>query len=115
MAGKCCPVKADRVGMTVREREKSMSGIKAVAVRVKGRVQGVSFRAWTRGEAQERGLSGWVRNGADGSVSAHIEGPAAAVDAMLGALHEGPPAAEVHEVTAQDAAPEGAAGFTIKR
>jgi acylphosphatase len=56
-----------------------------------------------------------VRNGADGSVSAHIEGPAAAVDAMLGALHEGPPAAEVHEVTAQDAAPEGAAGFTIKR
>ncbi|MFB9149390.1 acylphosphatase [Roseovarius ramblicola] len=92
-----------------------MSGIKAVGVRVRGRVQGVSFRAWTQVEAQGRGLSGWVRNEPDGAVRAHIEGPAPEVDAMLAALHTGPPAAVVREVTVHDAAPEDAARFEIKR
>jgi len=92
-----------------------MSGIKAVAVRVGGRVQGVSFRAWTQVEAQGRGLAGWVRNEADGSVRAHLEGPARAVDAMLAALHEGPPAAVVREVTVEQEAAEGGSRFEIRR
>ena len=92
-----------------------MSGIKAIRVRVGGRVQGVSFRAWTQCEARGRGLAGWVRNAADGNVCVHMEGEASAVDAMLGALHTGPPAAVVREVTVQDAMPVGATRFDILR
>ena len=43
------------------------AGMIAVRVRVRGRVQGVWFRAWTKAEAEARGLSGWVRNEPDGS------------------------------------------------
>ena len=49
----------------------------AVRVRITGRVQGVYFRGWTRDEAARLGLDGWVRNEADGSVTALIAGPAA--------------------------------------
>ena len=84
-------------------------------VRVTGRVQGVWFRAWTQKQAQVRGVSGWVRNCADGSVEALVSGPDEAVEALIAALHEGPPAAKVAEVsvTEADAAPEP--GFRIER
>ena len=91
-----------------------MSQIKAVAVRVSGRVQGVGFRAWAQEEARRHGLAGWVRNDPDGAVTAHLEGPAAAVDAMLDALGAGPPAAVVRAVDTEDVAPEGATGFEIR-
>ncbi|MGI3212510.1 acylphosphatase [Roseovarius tibetensis] len=91
-----------------------MSRIKAIAVRASGRVQGVSFRAWTQSEAQAAGLAGWVRNEADGTVTAHLEGRAEDVDAMVAAMHKGPPAAEVHEVTLSDATPTGATQFEIR-
>ncbi len=48
----------------------------ALRARITGRVQGVAFRAWTRSEAKQRGLSGWVRNESDGSVRALFIGPA---------------------------------------
>ena len=62
----------------------------AMIVNVTGRVQGVGFRAWTKSEAEARGLSGWVRNEPDGSVSALIEGPGAQVATMLKALEKRP-------------------------
>ncbi|MCB1330342.1 MAG: acylphosphatase [Maritimibacter sp.] len=65
-------------------------GPRAVRVRVTGRVQGVSFRAWTQGRARALGLDGWVRNEPDGSVSALFGGESSAVDEMLSALHIGP-------------------------
>ena len=92
-----------------------MTESKAVAVRVSGRVQGVNFRAWTQVEAQGRGLGGWVRNEADGDVTAHLEGEAAVVKAMLAALHKGPPAAVVRAVTVEATEPEGATHFDIRR
>ncbi|TJV10205.1 MAG: hypothetical protein E5Y18_23585 [Mesorhizobium sp.] len=58
-------------------------GRKAVRVRLMGRVQGVSFRVWTRTEAEGLGLSGWVRNQEDGSVTALIVGAESAVSTML--------------------------------
>jgi len=91
-----------------------MSEVKAVAVRVSGRVQGVSFRAWTQVEAQGRGLGGWVRNEPDGDVSAHLEGDAAAVEAMQAALHKGPPAAVVRDVRVAQTEPEGFTHFDIR-
>jgi len=103
------------IGSDQADKEAIMAEVKAVSVRVEGRVQGVSFRAWTQVEAQGRGLSGWVCNAADGSVLAHLEGPDAEVDAMLAALYKGPPAAVVRAVTVDDAAPEGASHFDIRR
>ena len=43
---------------------------------ITGKVQNVWYRAWTVEQAQVRGLNGWVRNRADGSVEALFAGPA---------------------------------------
>lgn len=89
---------------------------KAVVARVTGRVQGVSFRMWTRDEARRLSLSGWVRNEADGSVTALISGSPDAVSIMLQRLGKGPPAARVAAVSAEPADPrEAPADFTIRR
>lgn len=89
---------------------------KAVLVRITGRVQGVGFRFWMRGQAQRLGLSGWVRNEADGTVAALICGPATAVTAMLERCWTGPPGASVadvwSEMTSLDDRP---AGFRIMK
>ncbi len=71
---------------------------RAVQVTITGRVQGVGFRAWVVWEAQERGLSGWVRNLRDGGVDAVFAGPGSAVEAMLSACHQGPSLAVVRQV-----------------
>ncbi len=76
---------------------------KAVRVRVEGRVQGVWYRGWTVEQATRRRLRGWVRNRRDGSVEALFAGPASAVDAMVEACWQGPPAARVSAVTARPA------------
>ncbi|PJE34716.1 acylphosphatase [Pseudooceanicola lipolyticus] len=86
-----------------------------LSLRVTGRVQGVSFRAWTQAEALQRGLDGWVRNEADGSVSGVIAGDAAAVAAMLRALQRGPGAARVTGVTTAPYDGDVAGGFVIRR
>jgi len=87
----------------------------AVLAHVTGRVQGVWFRAWTKAEADERTLSGWVRNEADGSVTALISGPEAEVAGMVAALHDGPPAARVSDVTTEPCEPPSKPGFRILR
>ncbi|WP_431322858.1 acylphosphatase [Rhizobium sp. YTU87027] len=78
-------------------------GSKAVLVRISGRVQGVSFRVWTRARAEEFGLAGWVRNEDDGSVTALIAGPQTAVSAMLKEFWKGPPGASVVTVETEAA------------
>lgn len=81
-----------------------VSETKAVRVRVAGRVQGVGFRDWTRREARRLGLAGWVRNEADGSVTAMIAGPEATISVMIKRLWQGPKFASVSDVTAEPAA-----------
>lgn len=61
-------------------------------------VQGVGFRWFAQREATRLGLAGWVANQSDGSVLAIAEGPAAAIDALVAAFHEGPPGAWVRDV-----------------
>lgn len=88
----------------------------AVRVRITGRVQGVSFRVWTRDEATKLGLAGWVRNEADGSVAALIAGPETAVSTMMERFWQGPPGASVASVEKQPAAlTEKPRGFLITR
>jgi len=85
-------------------------------VRVFGRVQGVFFRAFTRELAEAAGVGGWVRNLADGSVEAAIEGDEEAVRAVIEGVREGPPASQVERVDVSDEAPGGlAGGFRILR
>ena len=76
---------------------------KAVHVIVEGKVQRVGYRAWTEGQAQARGLSGWARNRAEGTVEAVFAGPASVVDAMLSACRAGPQKAEVSHLEIQPA------------
>lgn len=86
----------------------------ALRARVTGRVQGVSFRAWTEGRARALGLEGWVRNEADGAVTALIGGPANKVAAMVAALADGPRWARVDHVETSPADPaEVPPGFRI--
>ena len=65
---------------------------------VRGRVQGVYFRAWTRGMAQELGVRGWVRNRPDGSVEAHGAADAETMREFQARLGVGPGSARVDEV-----------------
>ncbi|GGC59375.1 acylphosphatase [Siccirubricoccus deserti] len=67
-------------------------------LRIEGRVQGVGYRAWMLREASRLGLSGWVRNRADGSVEALVAGPEPAVQALLTACRRGPVLARVDRI-----------------
>ena len=65
---------------------------------VKGRVQGVFFRASAQQEGLQLGLTGEVRNLPDGSVEAIVEGEKRAVDDFVDWCRRGPPSAEVEDV-----------------
>lgn len=78
---------------------------------IRGRVQGVFFRGWTVETARKLGLSGWVRNRADGTVEAVAEGDAAAVESFLVLARDGPRAARVDAVDAIPVPPSGREGF----
>lgn len=83
--------------------------------RVFGLVQGVNFRAVTRERAQALGLTGWVRNRADGSVEVLAEGARASLTQLLEYLHRGPRHAEVDRVEAEWLpASGGFTGFEIR-
>ena len=65
---------------------------------ITGRVQGVGYRDWAMATAQRLGLSGWVRNRADGSVEALVVGDDDAVGRMIEACRHGPTLARVDAV-----------------
>jgi len=65
---------------------------------IRGRVQGVSFRFYTRDQAVGLDLTGWVVNREDGSVEVVAEGPRARLDQLLTWLHHGPSGARVTDV-----------------
>ena len=69
-----------------------------VHVLIRGRVQGIGYRAWTEYEACERGIAGWVRNRRDGSVEALFAGTESDVRAMIEACRRGPPGARIDAV-----------------
>jgi len=67
---------------------------------VRGKVQGVFFRANTRRVALEAGITGWVRNLPDGrTVEMVLEGPREAVEKVVCWAMRGPPAARVEELS----------------
>ena len=65
---------------------------------VRGQVQGVGFRYFVMREARRLELDGWTANEADGSVRVVADGPREALEVLLEALREGPPASIVERV-----------------
>ena len=74
-----------------------MSKLKA-HVLIRGRVQGVFFRAETCSQAHRLGIVGWVKNRWDGRVEAVLEGEEKSVQKMIGWCYKGPPASIVEDV-----------------
>ena len=83
------------------------------AIRVRGRVQEVSFRAAARTEARRLGLTGFARNEPDVSVAIEVEGGEAALDTFVAWCRLGPQAARVEQVEVQPGKPTGYDGFAI--
>jgi acylphosphatase len=79
---------------------------------VRGRVQGVGYRAWVEITALELGVEGWVRNRRDGSVEAVLAGSQQVVLTMIELCRGGPPGARVEAVDQHEA---GAAELTLRR
>lgn len=77
-----------------------MNAQKRLHARIHGNVQGVSFRFYTVQQANELGLTGWVRNNRDGTVEVVAEGEPDALQQLHDWLHRGSPAARVERVDA---------------
>jgi acylphosphatase len=75
-------------------------------VTIRGRVQGVGYRAWVEHQAMARGLEGWVRNCRDGSVEALFAGPADVVSDMVALCRRGPSSARVDAIQDEPASSE---------
>jgi acylphosphatase len=97
------PPDRDTVAVVVRRR-----------VVVSGRVQGVGFREHCRRRALELGVAGSVRNLADGTVEALVEGSQDAVERMLSWLRVGPRSAVVTGVRVSEEQPRDESGFVIR-
>ncbi len=87
---------------------------RAIRATVYGAVQAVGFRQAIRARALQLGVLGWVRNAEDGTVAVHAEGPSAAVEAFVGFLRKGPPAAVVADVSLEQVRVERHEQFAIR-
>ena len=81
---------------------------------IRGRVQGVFFRAETQARARKLGLKGWVKNTGEGDVAVLVAGPEAAVRSMQEWLDSGPPLARVDSVELSECALPDCSGFEIR-
>ena len=91
-----------------------MADVVRVRAVVRGRVQGVFYRASAEREATRLGVAGSATNRSDGSVELVVEGTRAAVDAMLRWAADGPPRAAVTAVDVTDEPPQGVRGFRAR-
>ena len=84
-----------------------MSGV-ARRITIRGRVQGVGFRAAAVDAALDCAVTGWVRNRSDGSVEAFAQGAPGAVDCFVAWCRHGVPPARVDAVTVSEVSAEPA-------
>lgn len=69
-----------------------------VRLKIKGKVQGVFFRATAREIAEKNNLKGWIKNKSDGAVEAVVTGKKEAVETFIDWCKEGPKRAVIDEV-----------------
>ncbi len=74
----------------------------ALAITIKGRVQGVGFRFSAVNKAQQLGLKGFVQNRIDGSVYIEAEGDPEDLNEFVQWCWQGPPSARVDDITKQE-------------
>ncbi len=86
----------------------------AARLKITGLVHGVYFRAGMATVANERGVTGWVKNMADGSVEALLEGEEASVKGVVDWARRGPPRARVDSVKVEEAGVRNLKGFKIE-
>ncbi|MEC7641388.1 MAG: acylphosphatase [Nitrospinota bacterium] len=84
---------------------------KAVHIVVRGKVQGVYFRASTESLAQDLGLGGWVWNCGNGTVEIHAEGKEDRLKRFVEWCRKGPPAASVSSIDVDWVDIQGMRGF----
>jgi acylphosphatase len=89
------------------------TGVERRRIVAHGQVQGVFFRDSVRRAAQSRGVAGWARNRADGTVEAAFEGESRAVDSMVELCRRGPGHATVDRLDVFSEKPEGLSGFGV--
>ncbi|MCP4385786.1 MAG: acylphosphatase [Hyphomicrobiales bacterium] len=81
---------------------------------IRGRVQGVGYRAWLAEQAVQDGLDGWVRNRSDGSVEAVVSGTKVEVEALVARCKVGPRSAVVSDVQTSGSDEIVTNGFNIR-
>ncbi len=82
---------------------------------VRGRVQGVGYRAFVQQTARTIGLQGWVRNLEDGTVEVYAAGTPEQLSPLEDALRKGPYGSEVRGVNSREDTVESAQqGFRIR-
>ena len=77
-------------------------------IQVKGKVQGVWFRAFTKEKAEELGLTGWVQNQPGGSVYLKVKGKKETIEKLISDLEHGPERSHVEYVNVEWNSPEHA-------
>ena len=89
--------------------------IRHISISVKGKVQGVFFRATTKAKADELGITGFVRNQPDKSVYIEAEGNDASIDELIAWCKQGPPLAHVERCDTKEGPIAHFIGFLIQR
>jgi acylphosphatase len=84
-----------------------------IRILIKGKVQGVFYRASAQREARSHGLKGWVKNTKDGDVEIVATGEEHDLEPFIKWCHEGPAGAHVTEVLITQVNPESFEGFSI--
>lgn len=89
--------------------------MKAVIINVKGKVQGVFYRASTKSKADELGVKGFVRNEPDGSVYIEAEGSAETIEHFVHWCKQGPPRAVVDHINVEEQSVKNFNAFLVSR
>ncbi|MFC1598312.1 acylphosphatase [Patescibacteria group bacterium] len=88
---------------------------KHLNIRVKGKVQGVFYRYSTKGECDELGITGFVRNEPNGTVYLEVEGEEEALAQLVRWCNEGSQHAAVDDVEVREGDLKGFDSFTVER
>jgi acylphosphatase len=86
--------------------------LRTTHILVRGRVQGVGYRAFVEREALSAGVGGWARNRRDGTVEAVLQGETALIERLIARCREGPYSARVDAIDTREA---GAGEIELRR